>query len=130
VVISILIRHNMSRPSIRTVLLTIFVTLGLTVSALSAYTVNSLGRIELNMVELAEHWLESVQMSDAIDLTVSDLKVVYRDRLLSASEQESARTMSEAGIVRERLYQGVKAYRARNVTETEIAALDEIERHA
>lgn len=78
----------MGRPSIKSILIAIFVMFGLIISAGAVAAINSLGALNGSTREIATKWLPNVQLSNALVRDMAELRIAYRNHVLS--------TMSDA----------------------------------
>ena len=77
----------MSRPSIKTALISIFAAIGLMFGGFAWFALSSLTAIEAGSHELAENWLPSVQKAQDIALDYANLRVAYRDHIISTTPE-------------------------------------------
>ena len=116
----------MSRPKIKTALLTAFATIGLLTILLSAYVIERMGVLNTNVKEVATDWLPSVQYSQEMDTALSDLRVAYRDHILAVDDASEAEAASSVRKEHDRLLKAAADYESLVSEDSERAILNSI----
>lgn len=68
----------MGRPSVKFILIAIFIVFGLIISAGAFAAISSLGAVNAATREIATKWLPNVQLSNAIVRDMAELRIAYR----------------------------------------------------
>ncbi|MFK4259496.1 methyl-accepting chemotaxis protein [Agrobacterium tumefaciens] len=76
----------MSRPSIKTTLIGMFVAIGVAVGGFAAYSVIRLQETNQFVTDLATNWMPSLALAKDIQLRLRELGSVYRDHVLAQNE--------------------------------------------
>jgi methyl-accepting chemotaxis protein len=116
--------------SIKTTLLTIFATLGLSAAAFSAFTIMSLTSVRKDLTEIAALRLPAVRLSETIKLGMSDLKVGYRELLLAQNPDESMAAATGISTARQQLEAAISDFRALDLSDGERRALTRVDQNA
>ncbi|MBP2448184.1 methyl-accepting chemotaxis protein [Rhizobium leguminosarum] len=85
----------MRRPNIKSSLLLIFSGIALLFGLVAYLAVDGLRKTNGSTEEIATDWLPSVQASQAINLAMTNLRLVYRDHIIAQTEAEK-KTREEA----------------------------------
>jgi methyl-accepting chemotaxis protein len=89
----------MSRPRIKTALVTTFAVIGLVVLAFSGFAINRLQAVNENVAVLATDWMPSLQHVKEMDTALSDLIGAYNRHILAVSDADQQE--AEVSVVRE-----------------------------
>ncbi|WP_081307422.1 methyl-accepting chemotaxis protein, partial [Agrobacterium tumefaciens] len=90
----------MSRPTIKTALVTAFAVIGIVVGLFSVYALNRLSFINDNVAEVATDWLPSLEHSKELDTALSDLIGAYNRHILAVmpdDQQEAMDSVAKEG---------------------------------
>lgn len=74
----------MARPKIKTALVFLMVTISVFFGGFAAYSVNRLQVVNQYVSELANDWMRSLALTKSMSDSITDLRVVSRDHILSA----------------------------------------------
>ena len=86
----------MSRPSIRTALISTFIAIGMAIGGFAAYSVAKLQVTNEFVTSLATKWMPSLAYAKDMQQQISDLRIAYRDHILAP---DAAVTRAVAGKI-------------------------------
>ncbi|RXT17930.1 methyl-accepting chemotaxis protein [Rhizobium leguminosarum] len=100
----------MRRPNIKSSLLLIFSGIALLFGLVAYLAVDGLRKTNGSTEEIAAHWLPSVQASQAINLSMTNLRLAYRDHIIAQSDAEKKTREEAIKAAEDSLGKSVDAY--------------------
>ncbi|MGO6969758.1 HAMP domain-containing methyl-accepting chemotaxis protein [Rhizobium leguminosarum] len=100
----------MRRPNIKSSLLLIFSGIALLFGLVAYLAVDGLRKTNGSTEEIASHWLPSVQASQAINLSMTNLRLAYRDHIIAQSDAEKKTREDAIKVAEDAVGKSVDAY--------------------
>jgi methyl-accepting chemotaxis protein len=100
----------MRRPNIKSSLLLIFSGIALLFGLVAYLAVDGLRKTDGSTEEIATNWLPSVQASQAINLTMTNLRLAYRDHIIAQSDAEKKTREEAIKVAEDTVGKAVDAY--------------------
>ncbi|QKK20042.1 HAMP domain-containing methyl-accepting chemotaxis protein [Rhizobium indicum] len=100
----------MRRPNIKSSLLLIFSGIALLFGLVAYLAVDGLRNTNGSTEEIATHWLPSVQASQAINLSMTNLRLAYRDHIIAQSDAEKKTREDAIKVAEDAVGKSVDAY--------------------
>ncbi|MGO7986136.1 HAMP domain-containing methyl-accepting chemotaxis protein [Rhizobium leguminosarum] len=100
----------MRRPNIKSSLLLIFSGIALLFGLVAYLAVDGLRKTNGSTEEIASHWLPSVQASQAINLSMTNLRLAYRDHIIAQSDAEKKTREDSIKVAEDTVGKSVDAY--------------------
>ncbi|MBY5315883.1 HAMP domain-containing protein [Rhizobium leguminosarum] len=100
----------MRRPNIKSSLLLIFSGIALLFGLVAYLAVDGLRKTNGSTEEIASHWLPSVQASQAINLSMTNLRLAYRDHIIAQSDAEKKTREDAIKVAEDTVGKSVDAY--------------------
>ncbi|MBY5326293.1 methyl-accepting chemotaxis protein [Rhizobium leguminosarum] len=100
----------MRRPNIKSSLLLIFSGIALLFGLVAYLAVDGLRKTNGSTEEIATHWLPSVQASQAINLSMTNLRLAYRDHIIAQSDAEKKTREETIKVAEDTVGKSVDAY--------------------
>ncbi|MGO8064371.1 methyl-accepting chemotaxis protein [Rhizobium leguminosarum] len=100
----------MRRPNIKSSLLLIFSGIALLFGLVAYLAVDGLRKTNGSTEEIASHWLPSVQASQAINLSMTNLRLAYRDHIIAQSVAEKKTREDAIKVAEDTVGKSVDAY--------------------
>ncbi|NNU69796.1 HAMP domain-containing protein [Rhizobium sp. WYCCWR 11152] len=100
----------MRRPNIKSSLLLIFSGIALLFGLVAYLAVDGLRNTNGSTEEIATHWLPSVQASQAINLSKTNLRLAYRDHIIAQSDAEKKTREDAIKVAEDAVGKSVDAY--------------------
>ena len=100
----------MRRPNIKMSLLLIFSGVALLFGLVAYLAVDGLRKTNGSTEEIATDWLPSVQVSQAINLAMTNLRLTYRDHIIAQSEAEKKTREEAIKVAEDAIRKSVDAY--------------------
>lgn len=100
----------MRRPNIKSSLLLIFSGIALLFGLVAYLAVDGLRKTNGSTEEIATNWLPSVQASQAINLTMTNLRLAYRDHIIAQSDAEKKTREEAIKVAEDTVGKAVDAY--------------------
>ncbi|MGO8500543.1 methyl-accepting chemotaxis protein [Rhizobium leguminosarum] len=100
----------MRRPNIKSSLLLIFSGIALLFGLVAFLAVDGLRKTNGSTEEIASHWLPSVQASQAINLSMTNLRLAYRDHIIAQSDAEKKTREDAIKVAEDAVGKSVDAY--------------------
>lgn len=100
----------MTRPSIKTSLLSLFVIVLLLFGIVAYFAINGLSATNRSTETIATNWLPSVKVSQTIALNMANLRVAYRDHVIAQTDTEKKEREAAIPKVEAALRQSIDEY--------------------
>ncbi|PDT14042.1 methyl-accepting chemotaxis protein [Rhizobium sp. J15] len=100
----------MHRPNIKSSLLLIFSGIAVLFGLVAYLAVDGLRKTNGSTEEIANHWLPSVQASQAINLDMTNLRLAYRDHIIAQSEVEKKSREEAIAAAEDKVRKSVDTY--------------------
>jgi methyl-accepting chemotaxis protein len=92
----------MSRPKIKTALVVLFTVMGILLAGFAFFTVNRMGAINQQTIEIANNWMPSVASAKDADKAFSDMKVAWRNRIIASTAERIRQAEDDVVQIRAR----------------------------
>ncbi|ARM92389.1 methyl-accepting chemotaxis protein (plasmid) [Rhizobium sp. CIAT894] len=100
----------MRRPNIKSSLLLIFSVIAILFGVVAYLAVDGLRKTNGSTEEIATDWLPSVQASQAINLSMTNLRLAYRDHIIAQSEAEKKTREDAIKVAEDAIRKSADAY--------------------
>ena len=102
----------MTRPRIKTALISILVLIGVIVGSFAFYSVNRLQVINNSVSTLATNWIPSLGLAQNMGSSLAKLRIAYRDHLMSVDPAEKGKAEDQIKTSAEDFLKLTSAYEA------------------
>ncbi|KQS77708.1 chemotaxis protein [Rhizobium sp. Leaf384] len=100
----------MTRPKIKTALIIVLSMIGLTFAGFAAYAVLSMANINKSTSDIAGNWMPSLDAAKEADNAFTDIRVAWRDHIVSSTAAEQQLAEADATEAAARFTKALAAY--------------------
>jgi methyl-accepting chemotaxis protein len=102
----------MSRPKIKTALITVLLLIGITVGGFAAFSLNRLGVTNDFVTQLATNWMPSLNYARRMQEDFTNLRMAYRDRILALNVEDMEKVEAKISTLIEAFSENATKYAA------------------
>jgi methyl-accepting chemotaxis protein len=100
----------MTRPKIKTALVALFAVMGILLAGFATFTVDRMAALNSQTSKIAGNWMPSLALAKDADKAFADMKVAWRNHLISSTDERMRQAENDASQVRDRFVKALDAY--------------------